>query len=72
MLYRDDFEAARAKAEALERALQRSLSRLTTVEGAMAHLERRLARSLAAGNFLIALGAVLGLALGFWLSLGAP
>ena len=72
MLYRDDFEAARAKAEALERALQRSLSGLTTVEGAMAYLEQRLARSLAAGNFLIARGAVLGLAFGFWLSLGAP
>jgi hypothetical protein len=72
VLYRDDFEAARAKAEALERALQRSLSRLTTVEGAMAQLEQRLARSLAVGNFLIALGAALGLAFGFWLSLGAP
>src|SRR5262249_60149459 len=56
VLYRDDFEAARARAEALERAVARSLSRLTTVDGAMATLERRLSRALAVGNLLV-LGA---------------
>ncbi len=67
MLYRDDFEAARARAEALERAVARSLSRLTSVEGAMAHLERRLSRALAVGNALILGAGVAGLLVGLWL-----
>jgi hypothetical protein len=67
VLYRDDFEAARARAEALERAVARSLSRLTSVEGSMAHLEQRLARALAIGNMLIVGAGVAGFLVGLWL-----
>src|SRR5262249_56977594 len=67
VLYRDDFEAARARAEALERAVARSLSRLTTVDGAMATLERRLSRALAVGNLLVLGAGVAGLLVGPWL-----
>ena len=66
MLYRDDLEAARAKAEALERALQESLSRLNAAERETPHLEQRLMRVVVVGNWLIAVGAALGLAFGFW------
>lgn len=71
MLYRDDFEAARARAEALERAVARSLSRLTTVDGAMATLERRLSRALAVGNLLVLGAGVAGLLVGLWLVVAA-
>ena len=69
MLYRDDFEAARARAEALERAVARSLHRLVAVEGAMEKLERRLGHALVVGNWLIVGAGAAGFVVGVWIAL---